>query len=1826
MRGLNFIRPLSGTKTMRKAQPPSARLQIESLEERVLLDNKLSGLINALDARLAGIDSTLRPIISASSTALPILNKPLSTVTEVLDTVKRFRPTIVNTLRNLSDDQLANGLAQNAIQNVLYAALGGAGVLGDTNGSGGITMDDVQVTGVDLDAGNVTVEVRLTGAVTVINQPFTFGLGLPGIPFQIDSKGELQVSASFDYHNLKFGLNNGTFFLDTSAADQFKVSVDASLKNASISGILGFLVATATTQNAPGPTNLHADVTFDVGNSGLANPRLGGGADVNLKLAAKFSDAADAPKISADFFMHWGLGGSDPRATAAGFGQAPTVEFRNVSLDLGSFLSSVMRPIVDTVETAITPIQPVLSLLNWKLPGLSDLSESVGLGEVSLLTLAKVAKSTGAVPEDWKLVIQLVDTLSKLDNLIGLFQPGNNSLAINVGTLKLANSGDLRTLPALGSINDLKSLIGNGQNLTTLIPDLVNKLPIDEIRKQINNSSLPTIAKGAANNILDYVNSFKNNISLTFPLLDDPVAGVFKLMLGQDVDFVHFKSEFHIPRITQSQQFPLWGPVNTVFTGDIKLDSVINLGYDTFGLRQIFKTGEVSHLVDGLYIQKDPTQPLLRFDGGIAAGVELDFPPVYYFAVPPTPFTPFPVPVPVTPAIELTGGVRVEGLFIDVVDVTGDGKRRLLANTNGRLFETHGKLTGDFTGKVVAHTPLFFLPDVVLYKKEFAKKELINLDDDPKYGDNPFIPSVKLPPAPLNTDLSLLPDGNDGKPDSIVYSVNQGYVVCTVNGRELSRKPYADVSTINLRGSTDDDIVTVRGNVSKTINVNGGAGINSLTLDDVTAGAPAGTYKVSEANLWRRTFFTPAAADEVSINYDLIDHVTLATTGGDISVNGLYDGVTLDLNLGSRNHTINVGALSGTLDSVQGTVAMHGTGSNYLTLSDQNKTWDAANVAPRYLITDTSVTRLDDLRLFLPSGEVVNLGTNIATFNYDNASIRGLTINGGHGGDNGAAGSRFFVLSTTDQTPVTLNGSAGSDLFVAGTRYDAAYGMVTMNDLRGPVTIHGGRGEKDQFVINDTATENSGTGALFTSNQLTYTITDRNVQRVNKVSTKLFGVETVASSITCDGIEDFQIYGANSPSVYNVQSTPVGSVDINLPSAIFRPASFAIHAGTADDTVILGAGTNSVDNLRGALSVDDSGGSDQLLVNDQANPYVDTGSNPGMLFSLPGARGYSIDMEVTAAGVEQTSITAGSTFVVADNGGFESITLNTGNRADFIYVPSTPAEASVTVNAGGGDDTIQVGGFRLDGIHGSLTVNGGDGNDKLSVEDLAAAAAQTYTLTATTLNRSGAAPITYGSVESLAIYGTGYDDLFTVTSTAAGIPVTIHGERGDDTVVVGNNTDGVDDILSSTLSPVLFDGGPGTDSLTVNDQANPYVKGLFAGKRTYSILSNDRGNSIQAGTASIQYLDGLENLTLNTGNRTNEIDVFGTQVHAVTTVNAGSGDNTFRVTSLSNNAQENILGALTLNGDTGTNQFLIDDTLSSVGPSYNITDTTVTRAGAAPITYSNMSALQITGGQAVKTFSVASTAPGMTVTLNGSAGKKNTLQGSDAANTWQITGANAGTLSGDALASPVTFSGFANLVGGADQDTFLFMAPGQGLSGSLDGGAGKNTLDYTAYTTNVVVNLQLGAATDVAGTIANIQDVTGGGGPGYNILVGNGGNVLTGGNGRNLLIAGGTGSTLIGGTDEDILIGGTTTLDTNAAALLAIMAEWTRTDLGYLDRVDHILNGGGLNAGNVLNATTVTGNKAGNTLTGGPGLDLFFGDLNLDTTDYDAANEMFIVV
>jgi hypothetical protein len=155
--------------------------------------------------------------------------------------------------------------------------------------------------------------------------------------------------------------------------------------------------------------------------------------------------------------------------------------------------------------------------------------------------------------------------------------------------------------------------------------------------------------------------------------------------------------------------------------------------------------------------------------------------------------------------------------------------------------------------------------------------------------------------------------------------------------------------------------------------------------------------------------------------------------------------------------------------------------------------------------------------------------------------------------------------------------------------------------------------------------------------------------------------------------------------------------------------------------------------------------------------------------------------------------------------------------------------------------------------------------------------------------------------------------------------------------------------------------------------------------------------------------------------------------------------------------------------------------------------------------------------------------------------------------------------------------------------------------------SGNDIIKTAAQTINGVFTYVNVPVLFFAGNGNDVLNVTGS--SANNVLVGGGGtDRLLGGQGRDVLIGGAGQATLNAGAGGDILIGGTTAYDNNAAALAAILAEWSRTDIDYSTRFAH-LNGsmsGGLNGSYLLNASTVHGNGLADNLYGGPGMDWFF--------------------
>ena len=170
-------------------------------------------------------------------------------------------------------------------------------------------------------------------------------------------------------------------------------------------------------------------------------------------------------------------------------------------------------------------------------------------------------------------------------------------------------------------------------------------------------------------------------------------------------------------------------------------------------------------------------------------------------------------------------------------------------------------------------------------------------------------------------------------------------------------------------------------------------------------------------------------------------------------------------------------------------------------------------------------------------------------------------------------------------------------------------------------------------------------------------------------------------------------------------------------------------------------------------------------------------------------------------------------------------------------------------------------------------------------------------------------------------------------------------------------------------------------------------------------------------------------------------------------------------------------------------------------------------------------------------------------------------------------------------------------IGGANAGTFTPAATGQIVVRGLDG---NDTIEM--LTTRIGNTTYRITKRGVVYGGAGNDTINVAGSNGDNVLLGGAGNdVITGGGDRDVLVGGLGSDQLKGGAGDDILIGGLTDHDDNLAAWKLIMDEWSRTDIGYTPRMDHLAGTlpNGRNGTTYLNAATLDDDGgAVDTLTG----------------------------
>ncbi|RIK74487.1 MAG: hypothetical protein DCC68_22985 [Planctomycetota bacterium] len=566
---------------------------------------------------IAGTTTITGPVFSGQifGQRLPFVGEDLQ---DAANFIHEIRTDFIDAWRRAQQESAAKDT--DAMQQVLFDAFGpeGLNLLRDKNNSGTITINDITRTERDVNDDNENDQTEwdmiLGTDIALLDIPVQFDIGLPGLGLEVD--GSVEVKVGFEWMlTIGNGRDEG-YYLTTDKEDEITVYVRADIPDLRASGDLLFLRLEASDEDADDnpnndgldadgdgkfPSHLGLDLIVDLMDpiddaskesdndkltlndyfadgfsfGGAIDARLTGVADINLDLMAGFGEDSRFPRIGAELAIHWpfldtaGDGESGGSPLPAGSpdldGDAPTVSFDNITINLGETISEFLGPVLKTIRTVTEPLDPVIEFLQMPVPVLSSFGQEVRILDI-LQTIAD-AYGYGDLAEFINAVIDVIAVINDIPDT-------PNTILIPLGSFDLLGADP----------REEDALVNYDPNVTE------EKNGIEE-------------AKNADEDAGGFLESL-NEIGIHLPLLEEP-ANIFKLMMGQTVDLIQYdmpKMAFGLPigpfKIGPIAGYPIWA----VLAGWVGAEIDLAFGYDTRGLELFRESHDVWDIFSGLYI------------------------------------------------------------------------------------------------------------------------------------------------------------------------------------------------------------------------------------------------------------------------------------------------------------------------------------------------------------------------------------------------------------------------------------------------------------------------------------------------------------------------------------------------------------------------------------------------------------------------------------------------------------------------------------------------------------------------------------------------------------------------------------------------------------------------------------------------------------------------------------------------------------------------------------------------------------------------------------------------------------------------------------------------------------------------------------------------------------------------------------------------------------------------------------------------------------------------------------------------------------------------
>lgn len=582
-----------------------------------------------------------------------------------------------------------------------------------------------------------------------------------------------------------------------------------------------------------------------------------GYANIGMNTRTSIQESSLLPAVQFDLAVNVPLFNlsNDEESDENGF----SVEFRNVAVDLGSFLRDYMVPILATANDALGPIKPIVKALNadtkllGKL-GLSSFFESDGKPGISLLEIAKKL-NTGGSAQAAKIdkAIKFADQITTLVNTI-------DSLSQTVTTeSSLLEFGTI-------NLNDLRAGSSNPANAASQarVMKRADSAPAASIALPATTASDIDSQAKKSSKFRDKYNALKNVEGLSIELFNP--STVLSLIMGESnvnlitYDIPDFSFAFDI-----AKEFKIWGPIAGKLEGGFSIATDLSMGFDTSGLEawaaQGFDPLKSYLALDGIYF--DDWNPAgaekdeLTVKAYIAAGVGLDIGIASGF---------------------VKGGV--EGIVgLDIVDVgersgTSDGKIRgsdfveKLSSSPTDLFDLTGTVNA-FLGAEVSVNLLFFKQ--VVYKDRLATIELAKFKLSESGGSTNYPGRVQT--GPISGGTVWFDANNNFTLDPGEYSTQTD----AEGTYALELPDDLDISTGTIRASGGRDASTGTANLANLVVPSGSRG-NATALTALQAAlVTSGKVSLEES----QSKIKSALGIDSSIDLSTFAHIDQALAGNE---------------------------------------------------------------------------------------------------------------------------------------------------------------------------------------------------------------------------------------------------------------------------------------------------------------------------------------------------------------------------------------------------------------------------------------------------------------------------------------------------------------------------------------------------------------------------------------------------------------------------------------------------------------------------------------------------------------------------------------------------------------------------------------------------------------------------------------------------------------------------------------------------------------------------------------------------------------------------------